>query len=139
MPPHLQKQLSFAYESTGIETFFRDLRDPEPRSRRVFAFHAPETLHEWLSQQDTLRARLGEMPPLMTEGLRACQIDAIENLEKSFAAEAKPRALTPMASGSGKTFAAVSFIYRLIKFANAKRVLFLVDRNLSARLRLIRN
>jgi type I restriction enzyme R subunit len=34
-----------------------------------------------------------------------------------------------MASGGGKTFAAVSFIYRLIKFAKAKRVLFLVDRS----------
>jgi type I restriction enzyme R subunit len=34
-----------------------------------------------------------------------------------------------MATGSGKTFMAVSLIYRLIKFANARRVLFLVDRN----------
>jgi type I restriction enzyme R subunit len=34
-----------------------------------------------------------------------------------------------LATGSGKTFTAVSFIYRLIKFAGAKRVLFLVDRN----------
>jgi len=34
-----------------------------------------------------------------------------------------------MATGSGKTFMAVSLIYRLIKFGNARRVLFLVDRN----------
>ncbi len=34
-----------------------------------------------------------------------------------------------MATGSGKTFTAVSFVYRLIKHAKAKRVLFLVDRN----------
>ena len=31
-------------------------------------------------------------------------------------------------TGSGKTFTAVTTIYRLIKFAKAKRVLFLVDR-----------
>jgi type I restriction enzyme, R subunit len=31
----------FRYESTGIETFFRDERDPYPRSRRVFTFHRP--------------------------------------------------------------------------------------------------
>jgi type I restriction enzyme, R subunit len=37
--------------------------------------------------------------------------------------------LIQMATGSGKTYTAVSFIYRLIKFANAKRVLFLVDRS----------
>ncbi len=44
-------------------------------------------------------------------------------------AQDRPRALIQMATGSGKTFTAVSFIYRLIKFAGAKRVLFLVDRS----------
>ena len=34
-----------------------------------------------------------------------------------------------MATGSGKTFTAVNVCYRLIKFAEAKRILFLVDRN----------
>jgi type I restriction enzyme, R subunit len=42
--------LPFYYESTGVETFFRDSRDPESRSRRVFAFHRPETLHGWLQR-----------------------------------------------------------------------------------------
>ena len=51
-----------------------------------------------------------------------------QNLEVSLA-DARPRALMQMATGSGKTFMAVSLIYRLIKFANARRVLFLVDRN----------
>lgn len=36
--------LPFLYESTGVEAFFRDERDPEPRSRRVFSFHHPESL-----------------------------------------------------------------------------------------------
>lgn len=53
--------LPFAYESTGIETFFRDTRDLEARSRKVFAFHQPETLYEWLSENDTLRTRLKKM------------------------------------------------------------------------------
>lgn len=34
-----------------------------------------------------------------------------------------------MATGAGKTYTAVSFIYRPIKYAGAKRVLFLVDRS----------
>jgi type I restriction enzyme R subunit len=68
------------------------------------------------------------MPPLIVEGLRECQIHATRNLEQSFA-EARPRALIQMATGSGKTFTAVSFVYRLIKHAGARRVLFLVDRN----------
>jgi len=126
--PHVGEPLPFAYESTGVETFFRDLRDPESRSRRIFAFHKPEMFLEWLSQVDTLRARLRNMPSLITEGLRECQIEAIRNLDGSFR-EARPRALIQMASGSGKTFAAVTFAYRLIKFTNAKRILFLVDRN----------
>jgi type I restriction enzyme R subunit len=126
--PIVQEPLPFAYESTGTETFFRDIRDPFPRSRRVFAFHKPETLAEWLSQKETLRQRLRNLPFLITEGLRECQIEAIKNLERSFA-EDRHRALIQMASGSGKTYTAVNFVYRLIKFANAKRILFLVDRS----------
>ena len=122
----------FAYESTGAETFFRDARDPDYRSRRVFAFHQPQTLKHWIEQTDTLRSRLRQLPPLITEGLRDCQIEAITNLEQSFA-RARPRALIQMATGSGKTYTAVNFIYRLIKFAGAKRVLFLVDRTTLSR------
>src|SRR5947207_9505763 len=40
----------------------------------------------------------------------------------------KRRALIQMATGSGKTYTAVNFVYRLIKLAGARRVLFLVDR-----------
>ena len=126
--PHVELPLPFCYESTGTETMFADMRDPAYRSRRVFAFHRPETLGEWINQGDTLRIRLQGMPELITEGLWDAQIEAINNLEKSFG-ENRPRALIQMATGSGKTFTAVSFIYRLIKFAGAKRVLFLVDRN----------
>jgi len=131
LPEHLARwsdTLIFDYESTGEETFFRDLRDPKARSRRLFSFHRPETLHEWLQQPDTLRARLREMPPLDTKGLRDCQIDAITNLEESLA-EGRLRALIQLATGAGKTFTACSFSYRLIREAGAKRILFLVDRN----------
>jgi len=122
--------LAFAYESTGVETFFRDERDPGYYPRRVFTFHQPGTLCDWLvyPQGDTLRERLCDMPPLRTAGLWDCQVEAIASLEKSLA-HARPRALIQMAAGSGKTYAAVTFIYRLIKFAGARRVLFLVDRD----------
>jgi len=130
--PHIGKdRLPFVYESTGVESFFRDERDPEPRSRRVFTFHRPEMLAEWSEDSSTLRALLRQMPlinPLNTAGLWTAQAEAITHLEKSFAQD-KPRALIQMATGSGKTYTAVSFVYRLIKFAKAKRVLFLVDRN----------
>jgi len=64
---------------------------------------------------------------MSTANLWSAQIDAIRNLEKSLAAN-KRRALIQMATGSGKTFTSVNFVYRLIKLAGAKRVLFLVDR-----------
>ncbi|MDX2112049.1 MAG: DEAD/DEAH box helicase family protein [Verrucomicrobiota bacterium] len=122
--------LPFLYESTGTETYFRDERDPAPRSRRVFTFHRPETLATLLTDPTTLRARLKALPtayPLTAQHLRACQVEGITHLEQSFATE-QPRALIQMATGAGKTYTACSFTYRLIKFAGASRVLFLVDR-----------
>ena len=119
--------LPFCYESTGVETFFRDLRDPDSRSRRVFSFHRPETLRGWIEEKSTLRHRLREMPELKTEGLRVCQVEAINNLERSLA-DNRPRSLIQMATGSGKTYTMVTEAYRLIKYAKAKRILFLVDR-----------
>ncbi|MYB96035.1 DEAD/DEAH box helicase [Candidatus Poribacteria bacterium] len=118
----------FSYASTGVETYFRDIRDPDSRSRPVFTFHTPEALANAFNQPRTLRERLkNDLPPLEKGSLRDCQFQAINNLEDSLKA-AHPRALIQMATGSGKTHAAVSSAYRLIKFANVKRVLFLVDR-----------
>ena len=125
--PNAPRKPPFSYESTGIETLFADRRDPDHRSRYVFSFHKPETLSEWLKEPETLRARLKKIPVLDYKNLWTCQEQAIKNLEESFSKN-KPRALIQMATGSGKTFTAVTAIYRLIKFANAKRVLFLVDR-----------
>jgi len=140
--PAWQRPLPFSYQSTGTETRFTNGLDPQPRSRPVFAFHRPEQLAEWLDSEPgriaddqgeygiggkTFLARLQQMPPLVEEGLWPAQITAIRNLEQSLR-ENRPRALIQMATGSGKTFTAISFIYRLIKFAGARRVLFLVDR-----------
>jgi type I restriction enzyme, R subunit len=112
---------------------FLNLLEPDARSRRVFGFHRPDTLDQRLTQElqhpgSTLRAKLRTLPELMTEGLRPAQITAIRNLEASLAAD-RPRALVQMARGGGKTFTACNLIYRLIKHAGAKRILFLVDRS----------
>ena len=119
--------LVYGYESTGAETYFQSLHDPRPRSRRLFAFHRPETLLEWVQESSTLRERLQHMPPLDTRGLRDCQIEAIQGLEESLARD-DPRALVQAATGAGKTFTACSLSWRLLKEAKAKRILFLVDR-----------
>jgi type I restriction enzyme R subunit len=149
--PAWRRPLAFAYESTGVETRFTNGLDANPRSRPVFAFHKPETLAAWLADAKlgpnvsaetkrvaeaapdylqrgpTFLSRLQRRPPLEEKGLWAAQVKAIRNLETSLA-DNRPRSLIQMATGSGKTFTAISFIYRLIKFAGARRVLFLVDR-----------
>ncbi len=124
---HLNNEpLPFVFESTGALTRFTDYRDPKPRSRAVFTFHRPETFREWVRQGVSLRQRVFEIPSLNPQRLRDCQIMAINNLEESFRRN-QSKALVQMATGSGKTFTAITAIYRLLTYAKAKRVLFLVD------------
>lgn len=101
LPPALPawfRPLPFSYQSTGVETCFTNGLDPDPRSRRIFSFHRPETLAAWIDdsaiekgiaaepgahwQPQTYRARLRRMPPLHTDGLWPAQSTAITNLEK---------------------------------------------------------
>ncbi len=135
LPDHIpapRRPLPFRYQSTGVETRFTNLLEPEACSRQVFAFHKPETFSQWIqadlrSPGSTVRGKLRLMPPLAEAGLWPAQKKAITRLEQSFA-QNRPRALIQMATGSGKTFTACNFIYRLIKHAGARRILFLVDR-----------
>ncbi|MBK8228409.1 MAG: DEAD/DEAH box helicase family protein [Flavobacteriales bacterium] len=118
--------LPFIYLSTGEITKHWDQRDPKPRAREVFSFHKPETLQELL-KTEPLRSRLKQFGALDPDKLRDCQVNAITNLEKSFSLN-KPRALVQMATGSGKTFTAITSIYRLLKPpVRMRRILFLVD------------
>lgn len=129
-PKHLVRedgQVRFEYVASGTESLFRDHADPDPVSRRVFSFHRPETLERWIKEPITLRGRLRAMPRFLTDGLRACQVDAVSALEKSMA-ENHPRALVQMATGAGKTFTACTLSYRLLAHAGFKRILFLADR-----------
>lgn len=130
VPKHLvhdENQVRFEYVGSGTELLFRDHADPSPASRRVFAFHRPETLERWLKEPHTLRRRLTTMPAVATDGLRTCQAEAVTALEASMASN-HPRALVQMATGAGKTFTACTLSYRLLAHAGFKRILFLADR-----------
>jgi type I restriction enzyme R subunit len=149
--------LPFQYISTGVQTAFINGLDPDPKTRPISPnlpqIHRPETLAEWLraetldqwvkrlhaegtgvytaaddTKPSSLRARLQTMPPLDPGTLYPNQIEAVTNLEHSLKHN-RPRALVQMATGSGKTIAAITAIYRLIKYGGARRVLFLVDRS----------
>lgn len=118
---------ALAYEATENIIQFSDTREIDYRPRELFWFHTPCEIRNILNEPP-LRNRLKRLPMLEGTDLRVCQHEAIERIEKSLKAN-NPRALVQMASGAGKTYMSVSMIYRLVKYANVKRVLFLVDRS----------
>ncbi len=122
------RPLPFVYQASGTEIHFTSFLDQNPRSRDVFHFHTPEGLLAICKDGSRqLRNMVRDMPPLPDGSLWEVQRKTIGKLEESFAF-GRPKALVQMTMGSGKTFTAVNFCYRLLKFANAKRILFLVDR-----------
>jgi type I restriction enzyme R subunit len=134
------RPLPFLYESTGVRTFFTNGLDPDACARSVFTFHRPDVLRDWLTAElerrqgkpdakpsPTVKGRMRRAPPLNTAGMWPAQVRAIVNLEESIR-NGRPRALIQMATGAGKTFTAISALYRLINEGGARRVLFLVDR-----------
>ncbi len=115
--------LPFVYLSNGKEIAFKDLRKPEDGYRILKRFPRPWDLAQKLDIDE-----FGGLPFLSPKGLRACQFEALTNLEDSFRA-GKRRALMILATGSGKTFTACMLAYRMLAYTPMKRVLFLVDRN----------
>src|SRR5207253_2717643 len=94
-------------------TQFTNRLDPDPKTRNFFAFHKPETLLDYLEPDHQLNTRLANLlaaDQMPTTTLWSAQIEAIRNLEKSLAANTR-RALIQMATGSGKTYTAVNFVY----------------------------
>ncbi|MFB6705754.1 DEAD/DEAH box helicase family protein [Streptomyces sp. NPDC056333] len=132
--------LPFRYVSDGNRVLFRNAQDPDSRTRSIFSFPRPETVARWMREAEanrgapTYRARLrSELPALdpveVASGrLRPAQFDAVNGLEAALRRNS-PRSLIQMATGAGKTYAAVTACYRLLKYAKADRILFLVDRN----------
>ena len=127
-------RLPFLFEASGSETVFTNVFDPDPASRRVFAFPRPETLARFIRDAQanplapTWRGRVRSMPSLQGYDMRPASERSVVAIEASMAA-GKPRSLVQMATGAGKTRMAVCECYRLLKFGGVNRILFLVDRN----------
>lgn len=129
-------RLPFVFEASGTETHFTNGFDPDPRARQLFHFPKPETLAVTIraaaqnpGEVITWRGKLRTMPALDEASLRLAQIDAVRGLERSLTEQRFDRSLVQMATGAGKTYAAVTESYRLLKWGGFKRILFLVDRN----------
>ena len=119
-----QKPLPIAYVSNGKKIFFKDLRNPESEFKQITRLHTPKEVVEMLEITDIYAG----LPSLKKKGLRACQFEAITNLENSFR-EGYKKALMVLATGAGKTYTACTAAYRFLSYTPMKRVLFLVDRN----------
>ncbi|MFI9261407.1 DEAD/DEAH box helicase family protein [Streptomyces sioyaensis] len=145
------RPMPFRYGTNGYVWRFRNVFDTErldgtvaadaptggSRSRIVFAPARPGTVARWKREAlrfpdaPSLRARLRRLRTIPRDPkrqLRPAQRRAIKGLEDSLAVD-DPRALIQMATGAGKTYTVVQASHRLLKHADAHRVLFLVDRN----------
>ena len=109
------------FEASGSGTHFTNGYDPNPRARRVFAFPQPPTLARTLRdaavdpEHPTWRGKVTAMPELDIKMLRPAQITAISGIERSLAEQRFDPSLVQMATGAGKTFAAVTTAHRLLK------------------------
>lgn len=122
-----QRPLPIIYLSNGKQVLFKDFRDPNSKLIELNRIHTPKEIVKLLGIKDEYAAL-----PMLTErekkALRACQYEAITELEKSFKSGQK-RALMVLATGAGKTYTACMAAYRMLSYTPMKRILFLVDRN----------
>lgn len=124
--PCWQTPLPLIYVSNGHQIAFRDYRKSDSKYQLLKDFPRPIDIVQKLS----LPGYFSGLPVLDPKGLRACQYEAISNLENSFRNDQKQkRALIVLATGAGKTFTACTIAYRFLSFTPAKRILYLVDRN----------
>lgn len=119
-----QKPIPFLYTSNGKQHYFHDFRKKDSGYEEIFVMHKPKKLVEMLGIEDPFAG----LPTLNSKGLRACQYEAINGLEKSFR-NGQNRALMVLATGAGKTYTACLASYRMLAYTKMRRVLFLVDRN----------
>ncbi len=118
----------FVYSTNGEVIWFQDLREENSRSREVKQFHTPQALLEMLTRGELGSTTwLEDNPKTGTGRLRYYQREAVEAIELELS-KGKRKMMVAMATGTGKTFTAISLLYRLMKSGFAKRILFLVDR-----------
>ncbi len=116
--------LPIAYLSNGKDLLFKNLSEDDAEYEPVKQILTPKAIAKLLG----IGSQWIGLPTLSPKGLRDCQYNSIINLENSFRAGQK-RAVLILATGSGKTFTAVTAAYRFVEYAQMRKVLFLVDRN----------
>ena len=116
--------LPLAYVANSRDLMFYDTRKSDSEFEYCKKIHSPKEVKKLLGLEDDYVG----LPTLSPKGLRACQYEAITQLEQSFR-NGENRALMVLATGAGKTYTACLAAYRMLAFTPMKRILFLVDRN----------
>ena len=116
--------LPLAYVANSRDLMFYDTRKSNSEFEYCKKIHSPKEVKKLLGLEDDYVG----LPTLSPKGLRACQYEAITQLEQSFR-NGENRALMVLATGAGKTYTACLAAYRMLAFTPMKRILFLVDRN----------
>jgi hypothetical protein len=120
-------RVPFLYSTNGEIIYAHDIRHELNLSRQVAAFHTPAALRELLSRDFESACRTLAATPNTHQRLRPYQVEANTAVEQAIA-KRRRQMLVAMATGTGKTFTTVNQVYRLMKSAVARRILFLVDR-----------
>ncbi|MFG1520351.1 EcoAI/FtnUII family type I restriction enzme subunit R [Halobacteriovorax sp. ZH1_bin.1] len=130
----------FAYSTNGVEIEFFDLKNNTQKT--VDRFHSPEELWNLYLENAEIKEEKENLVALTHDyydesGIgqrrkpRYYQEAAVNNAIESII-KGNKRVLITMATGTGKTFAAIQLVYKLYKANKAKKILFIVDRNLLA-------
>lgn len=122
--PVYQNPLPLLYKSNGKVLLFRNYKIEDSDYQERHYIHTPAEIVRLLNIDDPFAG----LPVLRKKGLRACQYEAVAELEKCFRS-GQNRALMVLATGAGKTYTACLAAYRLLSYTKMRRVLFLVDRN----------
>lgn len=132
--------LWFAYSTNGHQIEFFDLK--QGTQKTVDKFHTPDELWALYLEYSGVKPTKENVTALLHDYYDESQIgqrrrpryyqelavnNAIESIVKG-----EDRVLITQATGTGKTFTSMQLVYKLWKSKVAKKILFIVDRNLLA-------
>ena len=120
-----QKTVPFAFMTNGHDIYFLDVGISN--KRLVYGFFSPDDLENLLYLREH-KADLGSISVNLTITNRIYQQEAIRRICEVFES-GRRKALIVMATGTGKTRTAVSIVDIFIRSNQARRILFVADRD----------
>jgi type I restriction enzyme R subunit len=120
-----QKFPPYAFMTNGYDIYFWDVGNAN--KRLVYGFFSPEDLENMLYlREHRVSLDLTAVNPVITN--RVYQQEAIKRVCETFE-QGKRKALIVMATGTGKTRTAVSLVDIFIRSNQARKILFVADRD----------